>query len=86
MMKVNMIMLNQNHLPSSSIADTDHDRVGDASFDIHTSTRASSMMDIDPTTTRTSSEMDLEKPISISEDDEDEEEKIIKETDKKISK
>lgn len=65
-------ILNQTHLPNSSIADTDYD-----SF---------SMMDIDPMITHTSSEMDLEKPISISEDDHNEEEKIIKETDKKISK
>jgi hypothetical protein len=45
------------------------------------------MMDIDPSSTRTSSVMDINQPIDISSDDEDtKEEKIVKEMEEKISK
>jgi hypothetical protein len=45
------------------------------------------MMDIDPLSTRASSEMDVTQIISISDDDDDDlkEERIKKETEKKIS-
>jgi hypothetical protein len=67
------------------IADDEAIKVDDA----FTSTRASSVMDIDPTSTQASSEMDTNQFISISDDNDDnndaKEEKIIKEAEKKIS-
>ena len=43
------------------------------------------MMDIDAASSRASSMVDINMPLTISSDDEDSEEKIIKETENKIS-
>jgi len=68
------------------LADTEPTQVADKVSAIGSSTRSSSMMDIDAVSSHASSVMDINVPIPISSEDDDTEEKIIQEAENKISR
>lgn len=72
-----------------SIAETEPpEKVDDDASIRLASTRASSMMNIDPPSTRASSEVDIHQPNFLSDDDDDDdiEAEVIRKANKKISK